>query len=62
MHNPDKIDGWQFVFWGDCDDWKGRVNDALGEVEAEDDRAHHILSQEVDGPRWTLLLVHYSAS
>lgn len=59
--DPTDIDGWQFVFQGDVDNWPEVVADALGRVETRDDRAHHILSREVDGPRWTLLLVHYSA-
>jgi hypothetical protein len=65
MYGSD-IDGWQFVFWGgdcDCDcDWKQEIEATVQAIESEDERAHHIFSHEVDGPRMSLLLVHYSPS
>jgi hypothetical protein len=54
-----KPPSWLLVFWGDAD-WPTLVADAITDVAARDPEAHHILSREVDGPRWSLLLVHWS--
>lgn len=50
---------WLLVFYGVAD-WPALVRDVLSEVATVDPNAHHILSREVEGVRWSLLLVHWS--
>ena len=53
------VDCWLLV-WAGSGDWLSRVGGALASLKALSDEAHYILSQEVEGDRWSLLLVHYS--
>lgn len=53
------VDTWLLV-WGGRHAWQDRVTAVLETVTPISDNAHHILSREVDGERWSLLLVHYS--
>ena len=52
-------DAWLLV-WGGPGDWRSNVNNVVKRVNTADPDAHTILSREVDGKRWSLLLVHYS--
>ena len=56
-----KRDCWLLV-WGGSDDWYACLRSLLDKVTPASDDAHYILSQEVEGDRWSLLLVHYSGS
>jgi hypothetical protein len=51
---------WLLVFCGDAD-WPALVADPIAGAAAGDEEAHHILSREVEGERWSLLLVHSEA-
>ena len=60
--HPDRsADCWLLVWEGD-EDWETRVAQILGSVQTISPDAHHILSREIDGERWSLLLVHYLAT
>ena len=54
-----KVDTWLLV-WGGPGDWQSEVNRAVEQVKADNPDAHTILSREIKGERWSLLLVHYS--
>jgi len=56
-----EIDAWLLV-WGGPGDWRSSVDRAAKRASAADPDAHLILSREIDGERWSLLLVHYSRS
>ena len=53
------VDCWLLV-WVGPGDWQSRVGGALETVKTLSDDAHYILSREIEGDRWSLLLVHYS--
>ena len=52
-------DCWLLV-WAGTDDWHSQVKKSLANVKVKSGSTHHILSREVEGERWSLLLVHYS--
>jgi hypothetical protein len=54
-------EAWLLV-WAGPGAWKARVFAVLDTIEPDSDRAHHILSHEVDGECWSLLLVHDTAA
>ncbi len=53
------VDCWLLV-WVGLHDWRSEVDSILVRLGTKSDNAHHILSQEVEGERWSLLLVHYT--
>ena len=60
--HPDRsADCWLLVWEGE-EDWEIRVAQILDHLETASTDAHHILSREIDGERWSLLLVHYLAT
>ena len=52
------VECWLLV-WAGPGDWQSLVGDILTSLNTGSDDAHYILSQEVAGERWSLLLVHY---
>lgn len=50
---------WLLVWAGETD-WPAKVREIIARTDRSDAEAHHILSREVEGPRWSLLLVHCS--
>jgi hypothetical protein len=55
------VDAWLLV-WGGPGNWRGLVDRAVKCVRTADPEAHTILTREVDGERWSLLLVHYAGA
>lgn len=52
---------WLLVFWGE-QDWPKLIGDLVADARPSDADAHIVFSREVDGPRWLLLLVHWTLS
>ena len=60
-HPGRSADCWLLVWAGD-EDWESRITQVLDHVQTVSTDAHHILSRETHGERWSLLLVHYLAN
>lgn len=59
VHLDPQTDAWLLV-WVSPGDRRSEVNRAVKQVRAQSPNAHTILSREIEGERWSLLLVHYS--
>lgn len=52
-------DAWLLV-WGGKNNWPLYISQLIKNTPTASEKAHHILSHEVEGSRWSLLLVHFS--